>query len=107
MEIVKDNIKKVTIGVVNDSEVDTMVLNAVINERPLFWCNGTLLSMEPYGIMDWTAQEAAAGNIYFLSLTKAAMEKYQYKLIHEDTKAEVPVVNMDNNTFWREILANV
>jgi len=107
MEILKDTIKKVSFGVVNDSDVDTMVLNALINEKALFWCNGTLLSTEAFGMMDWTAKEAAAGNVYFLSLTKAPMEKYQHKLIHQDSKAEVPVVNLDNNKFWLEVLGSV
>lgn len=106
MEIIKNNIKQVTINTINQGEMDSMVSNSLINGKPLCWSNGTLFSFEPYGITDWSTKEAAAGNIYYFSLTHCKVDKYPGEL-EDGNRQFVPVLNLDHHAFWKEILANV
>lgn len=103
MEISKNNIKSVTINTINQGELTSMITNSLINGKPLCWSNGTLFSFEPYAMTDWTQQEAAAGNIYYFSITHCKMDQYKEALTDDNNQA-VPIINLDHHAFWKEIL---
>lgn len=106
MEIESNIVKKVSFGVVNDAPIESMVQNALTNGKPLCWSNGTLFSFEPFAFTEWSSKEAAAGNVYYLSLTKCPMDKYE-SAITDDNNNSIPVLNLDHHAFWKEVLANV
>ncbi len=106
MEIVSNNIKKCVINTINDASIEAMTSNALFNCKALCWTNGILFSFEPYLMMDWTAKEAAAGNIYYFSLTKSKMEKYVPELA-DGSNNKIPVLNLDHHSFWKEVLEKI
>ena len=106
MEIESNNIKKVVINTINDASIEAMISNALINGKALCWCNGILFSFEPYLMMDWTAKEAAAGTIYYFSLTKCEMEEYS-ETLDDGNNNKIPILNLNHHSFWKKVLAHV
>ena len=98
MEVISNNMKTATFGIVNDAPIKSMIANALINGHPLFWCNGIVFSNEPNLMSDWTSQELAAGNVYYFSLTKCEMKEYK-KTLDDGNNSKIPVINMDHHKF--------
>jgi hypothetical protein len=107
MIVEQNKIKKVSFGTINDSKIQTLATNASVAQNYLYWCKGILFSFEPFMPTDWISRQAADGNLYYFSLTKTIMKEYSESIKINSSGVGVPVINLENNKFWVEVLENV
>lgn len=106
MEIIKNLIKKVTILQTNKAPLVSMISNALINGKPLYWADRTLFSWEPFPPSDFMLEEALKGHICYFSITTCEMPEFKESL-SDSNNQKVPIVNLNHHEFWRELLKNV
>jgi len=106
MEIKKKLITNVTILNINTAPLVSMISNALIAGRPLYWADRTLFSWEPFPPNECVIEEAMKGNIFYFSLTTCDLEIFQESLT-DNNNQKVSVINLNHHTLWREVLKNV
>lgn len=106
MEIIKNNIKQMTINTLNEAPLESMIGNALFIGKSLCWCNGILFSFEPVLPTSTSVENQLNGAVHFASLTWCTLKEYESTL-DDGNNQQVPVLNLDHHAFWKEILANV
>ena len=81
---------------------------AAIHQHPLYYCSKRLFSFEPFAQTEWLHQQVASGKHFFFSFTYSEDEfDTAVDSINNTDGTQVPIVSLDHNDFWKEVMSLV